>query len=140
MDEHAPPMIPTGGRLPPQDIKAERAVLGSILQTNEAADVAQGIVKPQDFYVPAHQLVYQAMLDLWDRSSAVDMVTLQSELTAKGISEKVGGPALLVELAASVPTAANVKHYSEIVRSKACLLYTSPSPRDVEESRMPSSA
>ena len=112
---------PSGGRVPPQDLEAERAVLGSILISNEAADVAQGIVKVEDFYHPAHRKVYTAMLELWDQDSAVDLITLKSYLSDKSELKAVGGPAVLVELAEAVPTAANVQYYSKLVRSKAVL-------------------
>jgi replicative DNA helicase len=122
MHEPGPPPAPrSGGRVPPQDLEAERAVLGAIMISNDAADLAQGIVKPDDFYRPAHRKIYQAMLELWDDGSAVDLVTLQSRLATMGAIELVGGPVALVELAEAVPTAANVKHYAELVRGRSVL-------------------
>ena len=109
------------GRVPPQDLDAERALLGSILISNEAADVAQGIVSAGDFYRPGNRKIYAAMLELWDKNSAVDLITLQAQLAKKHELQEIGGPAVLVELAEAVPTAANVQYYSEIVKAKATL-------------------
>ena len=96
-------------------------MLGAILISNSAADIAFGIVKPEDFYKPAHKAVYRAMQDLHGKSSGMDVVTLQSHLTDAGLIDSVGGAVGLAELAEAVPTAANVKHYSELVQGKAVL-------------------
>jgi len=119
----APEPSPRGpsGRLPPQDLEAERAVLGSILISNAAADIAQGIVKDEDFYNPSHGKVYAAMLSLWDNNSAVDLITLQSYLTDTKEITAVGGPAALVALTEAVPTAANIEYYAKLVRAKSIL-------------------
>ena len=116
-----PPSRGPSGRLPPQDLEAERAVLGSILISNAAADIAQGIVKDEDFYNPSHGKVYAAMLSLWDNNSAVDLITLQSYLTDTKELTTVGGPAMLVALTEAVPTAANIEYYAKLVRSKSIL-------------------
>ncbi|MBI2377046.1 MAG: replicative DNA helicase [Deltaproteobacteria bacterium] len=104
------------GRTPPQDIEAERAVLGSILLSNEAVYSAMEILRTEDFYRPAHALIYRAMLDLTSRGEPVDLVTLQAQLQATQQLEAVGGAGPIIELATAVPTAANVRHYAEIVR------------------------
>ena len=116
-----PPSRGPAGRLPPQDLEAERAVLGSILISNAAADIAQGIVKDEDFYNPSHGKVYAAMLSLWDNNSAVDLITLQSYLNDTKELDAVGGPSMLVALTEAVPTAANIEYYAKLVRSKSIL-------------------
>ncbi|MCC7384787.1 MAG: replicative DNA helicase [Deltaproteobacteria bacterium] len=115
------PQLEYPGRVPPQDIDAERAVLGSILLSNEAVYTAIEALQPDDFYRPAHQLIYRAMLDLVTRSEPVDNITLQAKLKGENQLEAVGGLAAIVELAEVVPTAAHIKHYAELVRDKATL-------------------
>ncbi len=109
------------GRMKPQDLTAERAVLGAILLSNSAGDIAYQILEADDYYKPAHQHIYKAMRDLHSNGSAVDVVTLQAHLSDSGHLEKVGGAPELAELAEAVPTASNVEHYSERVRGKAVL-------------------
>lgn len=108
-------------RVPPQDVDAERAVLGSILIENEAIYVALEELTPEDFYKPAHQLMFRAMTELATKSEPVDTVTLSSLLKSRNELEAAGGIQGLVALTSSVPTAANIKYYSSIVRKKAML-------------------
>jgi replicative DNA helicase len=109
------------GRMPPQDVEAERAVLGSILLSNEAVYTSIELLAAEDFYRPAHRVIYKAMLDLTTRSEPVDVITLQAILKGRDELDPVGGPGAIAALAEEVPTAANVKHYAEIVRNKATL-------------------
>lgn len=111
----------TGSRVPPQDLDAERAVLGSIVLSNEAIYIALEDLAPEDFYKPGHQIIFRAMTELATRSEPVDTVTLSAALKAKGELESVGGLAMLVGLSGAVPTAANVKYYAEIVQRKSTL-------------------
>ena len=117
------PTTPEGypGRVPPQDIEAERAVLGSVLLSNEAIFTAIEALVPEDFYRPQHQVIYQSMLDLATKSEPIDTITLQAALKAAGTAEQAGGLLTLVELAQAVPTAANIRHYAELVKNKAVL-------------------
>jgi replicative DNA helicase len=117
------PSTPEGypGRVPPQDIEAERAVLGSVLLSNEAIFTAIEALVPEDFYRPQHQVIYQSMLDLATKSEPIDTITLQAALKAAGTAEQAGGLLTLVELAQAVPTAANIRHYAELVKNKAVL-------------------
>ncbi len=115
------PLRPVRGRLPPQDLEAERALLGSILLTNEAIYIALEELTADDFYRPAHRLLFQAMTSLATRNEPVDAVTLSSRLKAEGQLEAVGGLAEVIALGESVPTAANAKYYADIVRKKAML-------------------
>jgi replicative DNA helicase len=118
---------PSGGgrgdvdRTPPQDIVAEQCVLGAMLLSKDAiADVVE-VLRPGDFYRPAHQTVYDAVLDLYGRGEPADPVTIAAELTRDGTLAKIGGAPYLHTLIASVPTAANAGYYAEIVRERAIL-------------------
>jgi replicative DNA helicase len=108
-------------RTPPQDIVAEQCVLGGMLLSKDAiADVVE-VLRPTDFYRPAHQTVYDAVLDIYGKGEPADPVTVAAALTRDGLLEKVGGAPYLHTLIASVPTAANAGYYAEIVRERAIL-------------------
>lgn len=109
------------GRLPPQSIEAEQAVLGAILLDPRALDRAVEIVGSDDFYRDAHRKIFRAMLALHQRSEPVDLLTLSQELAAEGVLEAVGGTSYLAQLAEQVPTAANLAYYARIVREKSVL-------------------
>src|SRR6185295_9980179 len=79
------------------------------------------LLQPEDFYKPSHQLIYKSMLDLATKSEPIDTITLQAALKNDGQLEAAGGLAAIAELAEVVPTAANVKHYGELVRDAATL-------------------
>ncbi|HDN95024.1 MAG TPA: replicative DNA helicase, partial [Nitrospirae bacterium] len=108
-------------RLPPQNIEAEQSVLGAILLDNEAISPAIENLTPNDFYKEAHKQIFIAMLDLYGKSEPIDLITLTEQLSKKEKLEKVGGASYLSNVASMVPTAANIKHYSQIVKEKATL-------------------
>ena len=98
---------PEFDRQPPQDIPAEQSVLGGILLSKDAiADVVE-VLKPDDFYRPAHQTVYECVLDLYGRGEPADPVTVSAELERRGELLRIGGAPYLHTLIAAVPTAAN---------------------------------
>ncbi len=104
-----------GGRVPPQDIVAEKSLLGAMmLSDNMMADVML-ILKAQDFYEGRHQIIYQAMLELYDQHKPIDLLTLTSELKAKKKLKEVGGAPYLTELSNFVPAASHAKAYAEII-------------------------
>lgn len=108
-------------RTPPQDIAAEQSVLGGMLLSKDAiADVVE-VLKSQDFYRPAHETVYDAVLDLYGRGEPADAVTVANELSKRGDLARIGGAPYLHTLIASVPTAANAGYYARIVRDQAVL-------------------
>jgi replicative DNA helicase len=108
-------------RTPPQSIEAEQSVLGAMMLSKDAiADVVE-VVRPGDFYRPAHQLVYDAILDLYAKGEPADAVTVSSELTRTGSLVRVGGAPYLHTLISMVPTAANAGYYAEIVAERATL-------------------
>ncbi|ABS05796.1 replicative DNA helicase [Kineococcus radiotolerans] len=108
-------------RMPPQDIAAEQGVLGGMMLSKDAiADVVE-VLKGNDFYRPAHELVYEAILDLYSRGEPADPVTVSAELTNKGELTRIGGTPYLHDLISTVPTAANAAFYARIVRERAVL-------------------
>ena len=110
-----------GDRTPPQDNDAEQSVLGSMMLSKDAiADVIES-VRGTDFYRPAHETIFDAMVDLYGRGEPVDPITTTAELQRRGELVKIGGAPYLHTLSASVPIAANAGYYAEIVREKAIL-------------------
>jgi replicative DNA helicase len=108
-------------RVPPQDLDAEQSVLGGMLLSKDAiADVVE-VLKGTDFYRPAHETIYNAILDLYARGEPADPITLAAELTKRGEITRVGGASYLHTLVNAVPTAANAEYYAEIVHERAVL-------------------
>ena len=108
-------------RTPPQDLIAEQGVLGGMLLSKDAiADVVE-VIRDRDFYRPAHELIYDAIVDLYGRGEPVDPVTVSAELTKRGDIARAGGAPYLHTLISSVPTAANAGYYAKIVRERAIL-------------------
>ena len=107
------------GRVPPSDLEAEQAVLSSIMIDNDVFHAVFDHVKPDDFYHPANQILYAAMIRLRDTSQPIDLVVLADHLTAEEQLEAVGGIARLGEIADFEATSANAEFYAKIVRDKA---------------------
>src|SRR3954449_8598231 len=108
-------------RTPPQDLVAEQSVLGGMLLSKDAIADGVEVLRSSDFYRPAHQTIFDAVLDLYGRGEPADPVTIAAELTRVGLLAKVGGAPYLHTLIASVPTAANAGYYAQIVRERAIL-------------------
>ncbi len=109
------------GPTPPQDEQAEQSVLGAMLLSKDAiADVVE-VLRGTDFYRPAHELIFDAVLDLYGRGEPADAITVAAELTRSGDQVRIGGAPYLHTLVASVPVAANAGYYAGIVREKAIL-------------------
>lgn len=108
-------------RLPPQNLDAERGVLGSVLLDPEVCDELAMIVRPEDFYAPAHQTLFRHLLEMHNDGLRIDVMLLLERLGKHGDVETVGGTSYLEEIAVSVPTAANATWYAQIVRDKATL-------------------
>jgi replicative DNA helicase len=108
-------------RTPPQDIAAEQCVLGGMMLSKDAiADVVE-ILRPGDFYRPAHTVVFEAVLDLYSRGEPADIVTVAAALGNAGDLARVGGAPYLHTLISCVPTAANSAYYARIVAERAIL-------------------
>ena len=106
-------------RLPPHDLQAELSVLGSIGLDNACLTGVRGILHVADFYAPDHQIIFQAMIDMADAGTPIDLVTLSARLTVAGQLERVGGSDYLIDIQVKTPSAANVDHYAAIVSEKA---------------------
>ena len=117
----AMPAGPRDDRTPPQDIHAEESVLGSMLINKDAIADSLEVVRAHDFYRPAHELIFDAILDIFGRGEPADAITVADELTKRGDLAKVGGSAYLHQLVQTVPTAANAGYYAEIVHERAVL-------------------
>ena len=116
------PQEPAGpDRTPPNDNAAEQSVLGAMLLSKDAiADVVE-VLREGDFYRPAHQTIYGAIIDLYGRGEPADAVTVAAELTKTGEIGRIGGAPYLHTLVSMVPTAANANYYGRIVREQAIL-------------------
>jgi len=108
-------------RVPPQNLEAERSVLGGILLENQALNAAMEILTERDFYSEAHRKIYSAIVALSDRGEPVDLITLSSLLKDRKQIDQIGGAAYLASLVDSVPSAANMAYYARIVREKSVL-------------------
>jgi replicative DNA helicase len=116
-----PSAAPDFERTPPQDVAAEQCVLGGMMLSKDAiADVVE-VLRGPDFYKPAHQAVYDAIIDLYGRGEPADAVTVAAELSKRGEIARIGGAPYLHTLISSVPTAANAGYYAKIVQERAIL-------------------
>jgi len=105
----------------PQNLDAERSVLGAILLESASLSFVVPILGAEDFFPDTHRRVYRAMLELFERSAEIDTLTLKEELDRTGGVEKAGGAAYLASLVDAVPDVANVEHYARIVKEKSTL-------------------
>ena len=109
------------GKIPPNDVESEQAVIGSMLTDKEAVSAAIEVLKPEDFYREDNRTIFEAILNLYGRSEPIDIITLKSELSSMGKFEAVGGLEYIAELPDKVPTTANVEQYIKIVEEKSVL-------------------
>ncbi len=109
------------GKVPPQDIEAEQAVIGSMLTDQDAVVAAIETLKPEDFYREDNKLIYSAILNIYNRAEPIDIITLKAELSSMGKLDNVGGLEYIVGLPDKVPTTANVDRYIKIVEEKSML-------------------
>jgi len=103
-------------KIPPNNQDAEIATLGALLLDPEALSTVIHYLRPEDFYKTAHQRIYQAILNLFDRTEAIDLITLTEELNNDNLLEACGGAAYVSRLTSAVPTSANVRYYAQIVQ------------------------
>ena len=115
------PSAPEFERTPPQDVEAEQSVLGGMLLSKDAiADVIE-VLRSGDFYRPAHQTIFDVVIELYGKGEPADPITVAGELTKQGDLARVGGAPYLHTLSSSVPTAANAGYYAKIVAERAIL-------------------
>lgn len=109
------------GKVPPHDLEAEQAIIGSMLTDRDAVISAIEILKEEDFYREDNKAIYTAILNLYNRAEPIDIITVKSELESMGKFEQVGGLEYLAELPEKVPTTANAMKYIKIVEEKSTL-------------------
>src|SRR2546430_202115 len=125
--EEVVPISPTGSaqdihRSPPHSLEAEQGVLGSMLiSPRETISECVEKINEEYFYVPAHQTIYNLLVDLWNAGQAIDLITFTQVLRDRNLLQSVGGAAFVTSLFTFVPTAANVQYYLDIVRDKYIL-------------------
>jgi hypothetical protein len=108
-----------GGRVPPHDMEAERAVLGAMFYSRQAITDASATMDPGDHHRPAHETIHRAILDLYNRGDAVDPITVTAELARTGELTRAGGAPYIAGLPSAVPVAANAEQYASIIRDLA---------------------
>ena len=106
------------GKVPPQAIPLEEAVLGALMLDKDAISIVLDILEPESFYLDSHQLIYKAMKRLFERSYPVDLLTVTEELKKGGHLDAIGGPYYLVELTNKVASAANLEYHARIISQK----------------------
>jgi len=104
---------------PPHSAEAEESVLGAVLLSSDAANIALEKLHPEDFYIPAHQLIFEAITSLFDGNQPIDAVTVSEALRRSDALDRSGGPVYLAQLLDTVPTASNIEHYAAIVEEHA---------------------
>lgn len=109
------------GKLPPQNIEAEQSVLGAVLLENDSLIKALEILSVDDFYRGSHKKIWSAMLELFEKNEAIDLITITEELRRRNELEEVGGVSYLSEIASQTITAANVRYHAKILNEKALL-------------------
>src|SRR5579872_2713928 len=105
-------------RVPPHNLDAEMALLGSIMLRPDAIYEIIDIVGPDSFYFEKHRAIFETMLELFAKHQPIDILSLTSRLKEKDSLDRVGGASFLTELTTTVPSSANIKHYAEIIRKK----------------------
>jgi replicative DNA helicase len=108
-------------RVPPQNLEAEQSVIGGILLDNQALNSVLEVLHVEDFYSEAHRKIFAAIIELYDRNEPSDLITLSNILKGKNQLDQAGGASYLSSLADNVPSAANIDHYSKIVKEKSTL-------------------
>ena len=106
------------GKIQPQALPLEEAVLGALMLDREALPVVMDILRPDSFYLESHQHIYRAIIKLFERSNPVDLLTVTEELRKSGEIDKIGGPYYLVELTNRVASAANIEFHARIIAQK----------------------
>lgn len=114
-------MVDVAARIPPQSLEAEKSVLGSVLLEKEAIIQVADLLKVDDFYAGPHRLIYEAMLDLFDKRTPIDLLTLTEALRDRKQLDDAGGSTYLAELTVYVPTTAHLVEHAFIVKNKATL-------------------
>ena len=108
-------------RVPPQNIEAEQSVLGALMLDKDAIIKVANLIRIGDFYKDAHNLIYEAMIELYEKREPIDVLSLSNRLEEKNQLDKAGGSSYLTSLVTSVPSSSNVVHYAKVVQKKSTL-------------------
>lgn len=108
-------------KLPPQNIDAEKSVLGALMLDKDAIIRVANLIRLGDFYKDIHNIIYETMLDLYEKREPIDVLSLSNRLEEKGQLEKIGGSSYLATLVNTVPSSSNVSHYAKVVQKKSTL-------------------
>lgn len=108
-------------RVPPQDLDAEKALLGALMSNGSAIYDVIDIISPENFYAQKHRVIYEAMLALYSKAEPIDIITVSAKLKESGDLDSIGGRSYLAELLHEAPAAANASHYANIIYSKYVL-------------------
>lgn len=108
-------------RVPPQNIEAERSVLGALMLDKDSIIKVANLVRKGDFYKDDHNIIYEAMVELYEQREPIDLLSLSNRLEEKGQLEKAGGSSYLTSLVNSVPSSSNITHYAKVVQKKSTL-------------------
>lgn len=120
-------------RVPPQNVEAERSVLGALMLDKDAVTKVANLMHQGDFYKDAHNLIYEAMLDLYEQREPIDVLSLSNRLEEKNQLDAVGGSSYLTSLVNSVPSSANIVHYAKVVQKKSTLRKLIETANDIME-------
>lgn len=116
-----PTKTPDNLRVPPQNIEAEQSVLGALMLDKDAIIKVANLVRVGDFYKEDHNMIYEAMIELYEQQDPIDVLSLSNRLEEKGQLDKIGGSSYLTTLVNSVPSSSNVSHYAKVVQKKSTL-------------------
>lgn len=108
-------------KLPPQNIDAEKSVLGALMLDKDAIIRVANLIRQGDFYKDIHNLIYETMLDLYEKREPIDVLSLSNRLEEKGQLDAIGGSSYLATLVNTVPSSSNVSHYAKVVQKKSTL-------------------
>jgi replicative DNA helicase len=108
-------------RVPPQNIEAERSVLGALMLDKDAIIKVANLVHPGDFYRDDHNIIFEAMIELYEKREPIDVLSLSNRLEERGELDKIGGSSYLTTLVTAVPSSSNVAHYAKVVQKKSTL-------------------
>jgi replicative DNA helicase len=117
----SPAPVVTGGRIPPQNLEAEQSVLGTILLKDQSLGTVLEILRPDNFYRQGHKLIFEAMIQLFEKNEPQDLITVTNQLKNDNKLDEAGGAAYLAMLTSMVPVTSNLSHYARIIRQKAVL-------------------
>src|SRR3989344_3659360 len=114
-------MLKNSLKLPPQNLEAEQSVLGALMLDKDAIINVADILRSDDFYKPAHSKIYSAILKIYEKGGAMDILGVTEKLKGDQALKEIGGSSYLSQLIESVPTAAHVAHYAKIIKEKRVL-------------------